>query len=340
MYALGLLLGLLVVFPCVLLYFLFIRAVDRYEPEPLWLLALLFAWGAVGASLTSIVGGLLGQGALMVAFDLGHDDPLLQASTATFVAPLVEETTKGLALLALLLASALGYRELDGPLDGAIFGGVVGLGFTLAEDSLYLAQALSEGGAGAFGATFVVRTVLAGLGHASFTAVAGLGVGLAVTAREPVLKVVLPVAGWMGAVSLHFVHNLLVTFLLAEGLGLLVKLALFWFFDLLFFLLVVALVLRDRRLVRGGLADEVGTLLDQRELDRATSLWMLLPLWNFFQLSATRAGYRASRRKQLDLVELAFLKERRRRGEGGLEAAERQLRERVNTATDAGVTLS
>ncbi len=340
MYALGLLLGLLVVFPCVLVYFLFIRAVDRYEPEPLWLLVLLFGWGAVGASLTSVAGGLLGRGALMVAFDLGHDDPLLQASTATFVAPLVEESTKGFALLVLLLAAALGYRELDGPLDGAIFGGVVGLGFTLAEDTLYLAQALEEGGAGAFGATFVVRTVLAGLGHASFTAVTGLGVGLAAATREPVLKVVLPAAGWMGAVGLHFVHNLLVTFLLAEGLGLLVKLVFFWLFDLLFFVLVVALVIRDRHLVRSGLADEVGTLLDQRELDRATSFWMLLPLWNFFQLSATRAGYRASRRKQLDLVELAFLKRRRRWGEGGLEGEEAQLRERVHAATDAGVTLS
>jgi hypothetical protein len=67
---------------------------------------------------------------------------------------------------------------------------------------------------------------------------------------------------------------------------------------------------------------------------------MLLPLWNFFQLSATRVGYRASRRKQLDLVELAFLKQRRRRGEGRLEGEEAQLRERVHAATDAGVRVS
>jgi len=340
MYALGLLLGLLVVFPCVLVYVLFIRAVDRYEPEPLWLLALLFGWGALGASLTSIVGGLLGQGALMVAFGLGQSDPLLQASTATFVAPVVEESTKGFALLLLLVASAAGFRELDGPLDGAIFGGVVGLGFTLSEDSLYLAQAMVDGGAGAFGSTFLLRTVLAGLGHASFTAVTGLGVGLAAATRERVLKIVLPIAGWMGAVGLHFVHNLLVTFFLDEGLGVLVKLVLFWLFDLVFFALLVALVLRDRQLVRTGLADEVDTLLDQRELDRVTSLRMLVPLWNFFQLSASRAGYRASRRKQLDLVELAFLKQRRRRGEAGTEATEQELRQRVIVASRAGVKLS
>jgi protease PrsW len=339
MYLLGLLLGVLAVLPCVLAYFLFIRAADRYEPEPLWLLLLMLAWGAFGASLTAIVGDALGAGALQLALDLGADDPMLQASTATFVAPLVEESTKGIALVVLLLAAAIGYRELDGPLDGAIYGGVIGLGFTLAEDSLYLGQAMAEGGAGAFGATFFFRTLLAGLGHASFTAVTGLGVGLAAASREPLLKLVLPLAGWMGAVGLHFVHNLLCTFLLAEGVGVVVKLLLFWLFDLLFFLLVVALVLRDRYLVRNGLADEVGVLLDRRELDRVTSLWMLLPLWNWLDLLGSRAGYLASRRKQLDLVELGFLEQRRARGEPGLDAAGWELRERIERATRAGVTL-
>ncbi len=335
----GLLVGALLVSPCVLVYFLFIRGVDRYEPEPLWLLLLTFAWGAFGASVMSMVGDAVGAGALAVALDLGQGDPMLEASTATFVAPVVEETTKGLALLLLLLAAAAGFRELDGPLDGAIYGGMVGLGFTLAEDTLYLGRAMADGGLGALGATFVFRTVLAGLGHASFTAVLGLGVGAAATVRPVVLKLALPLAGWVGAVGLHFVHNLLVTFLLAEGLGFVAKLLLFWLFDLLFFVLVVALVARDRAIVRTGLAEEIGRLLDQPELERTTSWWMLVPLWNFFSLSQSRSGYAPSRRKQLDLVELAFLKHRRARGEAGLEPAEQALRQRIWDARRAGVVL-
>ena len=171
------------------------------------------------------------------------------------------------------------------------------------------------------------------------TAILGLGVGAAATVRPVVLKLALPLAGWVGAVGLHFVHNLLVTFLLAEGLGFVAKLLLFWFFDLLFFVLVVALVARDRAIVRTGLAEEIGRLLDQPELERTTSWWMLVPLWNFFSLSQSRSGYAPSRRKQLDLVELAFLKHRRARGEAGLEPAEQALRQRIWDARRAGVVL-
>ena len=42
-----------------------------------------------------------------------------------------EETFKGVGVTLIALASALGLRELDGPLDGAIYGGVVGLGSPL-----------------------------------------------------------------------------------------------------------------------------------------------------------------------------------------------------------------
>jgi hypothetical protein len=240
----------------------------------------------------------------------------------------------------LWLASMLWLKELDGPLDGVVFGGVVGLGFTLTEDVLYLASAMTEQGFGAFGAVFVIRTVLAGLGHATFTAVTGLGIGLAVESRHLFLKIGLPLLGWGGAIFLHSVHNFLVTFLFAEGLGLLVKLLLFWLIDALFFALLVGLVIRDRSIVRGELLDEVGRALSARELSQMTSWWMLLPGWNWLNLLSTPVGYSRCRRKQLTLVELAFLKHRQRRGESGLEERERSLRETIASAADAGVFLA
>ncbi len=51
----------------------------------------------------------------------------------------------------------------------------------------------------------------------------GLGVGVAAESRSSALKFFAPIAGWLAAVGLHFVHNFLVTFLYDGGLGLLAK---------------------------------------------------------------------------------------------------------------------
>ena len=85
------LLALVIVAPTVFFYFLIIRGSDRYEPEPLWLLSLAFFWGAVVSTLTAIVGNEVGEGALRASLGAGQAS-LVDASTASFVAPLVEET--------------------------------------------------------------------------------------------------------------------------------------------------------------------------------------------------------------------------------------------------------
>jgi hypothetical protein len=186
---------------------------------------------------------------------------------------------------------------------------------------------------------FIMRTVMAGLGHASFTAMTGLGVGIANETRNPLIKIIAPIGGWMCAAGLHFLHNLLVTFLMDGGVGLVMKYLVFWTFDILFFVLLYALAVRDRSIVMRGLVDEVGRLLHPRELQRTTSYKMFLPLWNVFALMKSPQGYWPSRRKQLDLVELAMVKNRRRRGESGsgLDAREQKLRAEIAQANQAGV---
>ena len=169
----------------------------------------------------------------------------------------------------------------------------------------------------------------------------GLGVGVATETRSPLLKLLAPIAGWMAAAGLHFVHNFLVTFLYDGGLGLGLKFLVFWTFDLLFFVLVISLAVRDRSIVIRGLIDEVGRLLHPKELARTASHWMLVPFWNFMSLTGSPGGYSASRKKQLALIELAFLKRRRARGESGLgiDRTESELRARVNRANAAGVFI-
>jgi hypothetical protein len=68
---------------------------------------------------------------------------------------------------------------------------------------------------------------------------------------------------------------------------------------------------------------------------------MLFPLWNFFSLMNSPKGYGEARKKQLALVELSFLKHRRRRGERGaeLDVREQELRQRIHVANQAGVFI-
>jgi len=139
-------LAFLVIAPTVFVYFLIIKGMDRYEPEPIWLLTAVFFWGAVVATLISIVMNGVGEGFLSAALSAPENSQLVQSSTASFVAPLVEETAKGSGLLLLWLLSSVWLHEVDGPLDGAIYGGVIGLGFTLTEDVLYVGGAASQGG--------------------------------------------------------------------------------------------------------------------------------------------------------------------------------------------------
>jgi RsiW-degrading membrane proteinase PrsW (M82 family) len=334
------LLALSIVAPTVFLYFLILKGSDRYEPEPFWLLTLAFFWGAVVSTLTALVINQLGEGAISATLGPGQA-ALVDASTASFVAPLAEESTKGFGLLVLWAISALWVREIDGALDGAIYGGVIGLGFTMTEDVLYIASAGAQLGSEGFFQVFILRTVMGGLGHASFTAMTGLGIGIACETSSGLVKLIAPIGGWGAAVGLHFLHNYLVTFLYAGGSGLIAKLLIFWVFNSIFFLVILSLAVRDRSIVLRGLVDEAGKLLHPRELQRTTSYWMLVPLWNFFSLMSSPRGYGESRRKQLDLIELSFLKQRRRRGERGkhLDEREAELRFRIMQANQAGVFI-
>src|SRR5688572_18423950 len=124
-------------------------------------------------------------------------------------APIFEETFKGIGVSLIALASWLGLRELDGPLDGVIYGGVVGLGFTLTEDILYVSNQFQTSGTIGFVSLLFLRTVLLGLSHCTFTACTGLGFGIAAEAKTLGGKIVAPIVGFLCAMAMHAMHNLL-----------------------------------------------------------------------------------------------------------------------------------
>jgi hypothetical protein len=123
--------------------------------------------------------------------------------------------------------------------------------------------------------------------------------------------------------------------------GLVLMILVSWVIDILFFVLLWMLVARDRRIVIRELLGEVGPTLHPDEL-RLVSSYFALGWRNWSTLfSLGWHVFRARRGKQLALVELAFVKNRRRRGETGRDLDEREhgLRTQIATYNRAGVYI-
>lgn len=229
---------------------------DRYEKEPLGLLIAAFLWGAVPAVIFSLIAELVLDIPIsyFVVSPAAYD--LVGAAVA---APLTEEIFKGAALLLLFIFFR---REIDSPLDGIIYGGLVGFGFAAVENVLYFSSALVESGPGGVIQLALLRAFAFGLNHALFTSLTGLGLALACTLPNRLLKIGAPVAGLLAGITAHAVHNGSVTLgaelcwpcviaFLADWGGVLVLLA-----------VIVWASLREQRWIVVYLADEVerGTL--------------------------------------------------------------------------------
>ncbi len=335
----GLMLGVVFVSPFVISYALFIRWIDRFEPEPWWLLIGAFLWGALFATVGGGLSSAVGEGVAMAVTGAPENAEGIQAFGATVLAPVFEEGFKGLGVAIIAAISAMGVKELDGPLDGAIYGGMVGLGFTLTEDTLYVASAYAEKGLAGFVGLLFLRTVLLGLSHCTFTACTGLGFGIAVESRSWFVKIMAPLAGYGAAMTMHAMHNALPTFFHAEGTVVMILIS--WLIDFLFFVLLACLVVRDRAIVIRELLPEVGALLHPQELKLVTT-YFALGWKNWMSLFAQGwSHFRRRRKKQLALVEIAFIKNRRRRGERGrsLDVKEARLRWDVAVLNRMGVWI-
>jgi RsiW-degrading membrane proteinase PrsW (M82 family) len=209
---LGLLLSVTAASIPALIYATIVLRLDRYEAEPLRAVLACFAWGAVGAVLFSLATGLLFQFA--VEEMLGAQ--VAEAASVVIGAPLVEESFKGIAVVAVLIFAR---DEIDSTLDGLVYGALVGVGFAMTENILYFGQAYLEGGLGEFGTLVLSRAVLGGFGHPAYTAITGAAIGWSRGRYgRGVARVIVPILGWALAVILHFVWNggLVLTSVLAD----------------------------------------------------------------------------------------------------------------------------
>lgn len=182
------------------IYVVFLWWLDRYEKEPFWLLAFAFLWGAIPANVFAlIINTALGIPLYVVA---GKE--LGRLGTASLVAPVVEESVKGLALLILVL---LFRKEFDNVLDGIIYGGMIGFGFAMTEDFDYFVRGYASGGWEGMWVIILLRPTLFGVSHAVFTSVTGAGIGLARLSPKWSTRLLVVPAAWAGAVFLHALNN-------------------------------------------------------------------------------------------------------------------------------------
>ncbi|GAA1468574.1 PrsW family intramembrane metalloprotease [Microbacterium thalassium] len=177
-----------------------VRIVDRWEPEPIGLLILAVAWGAVAA-----VGIALGVDLLLAVMFGQSSSTAAEVLSAVVQAPVVEEVGKGLGLLVIL---AVGRRAFDGPVDGIVYGALIGAGFAFTENIQYFAISLIDGGVADVSVTFFMRGILSPFAHVMFTSVTGFAVGLAVRRGASVGGALGPWAvGLAGAIALHALWN-------------------------------------------------------------------------------------------------------------------------------------
>ncbi len=292
-------LALLLAVAPVPVYLAVVLFIDRYEPEPLRMIALTFLYGATIAAFAAVILNTLGQ--VVVADQLGTD--VAEIYGYSISAPVVEEGAKGIILFGIYVAYR---REFNGVIDGIVYAALVGLGFAMTENVLYYGRGAAEEGVVGAVATFVVRGLLSPFAHPLFTAMTGIGLGIAATTSSRTLRVAAPLVGLGAAMALHSLWNTSAGSGLFLGVYVLIMVPVFAGLGV-----VVVLALRREgrvieRQLQGTLPPaEVRALASLRERRR-------------WRREAARRGGRDAKRRMADLqrtaAEIAFQRQQVERG--------------------------
>ncbi|QOX82491.1 PrsW family intramembrane metalloprotease [Nanchangia anserum] len=215
-----------------------------------------------------------------------------EALTASVVAPVVEETLKGIGVVIVMLARR---RSVTSPLDGVVIAGLVGAGFAFTENILYFLNAGDE-----ILVVFILRAILSPFCHSMFTSLIGLAMAIALTRlrRRRAWMGTVPV-GWASAVVLHSLWNGLASF--TEG-SFVRSYVLFWLpFFFGWFLIISLSAAKQRRWIRAGLqAFAEAGWLHPGEVEMVTSL-----TWRRFAKRRARAVSRRAARAMRDFQHAA-----------------------------------
>ncbi|WP_184535530.1 PrsW family intramembrane metalloprotease [Micromonospora polyrhachis] len=290
---------------------------DRYEPEPMKYLVFCFAWGAFVSTAASLnVNGW--------AASLFSDWGLPDALVAVLVAPFIEELTKTLGPILLLIFRR---REWSGITDGLVYCGLSAVGFAMVENILYLGGHGYAAGAEQYGPAtgaqqvfliFIMRILLSGFAHPLFTSMAGVGLGIAARSADRRVRFLAPVAGLLLAMMLHGTWNLVPSLVQATGEALILLYGYIGLMVPIFFGMVgLAIWLRgwEGRLVERTLPDYVHAgWLTPPEVASLASLGRRHSARRWARRVAGDAGAKAMQGYQLAATRLALLRDGLRRG--------------------------
>ncbi|MGV9770233.1 PrsW family intramembrane metalloprotease [Microbacterium sp. NPDC003461] len=248
--------------------------IDRWEPEPRSLIIFALAWGAIAAiALTLLTIPVLDA----IAGAWGMDPFLAEILSIILRAPLLEE---GWKLLGILLVLWMARNAFDGPVDGIVYGMLIGAGFAFTENIQYFVIALYTGGFEGVAHNFFMRGVLSPFAHAMFTGAIGLMIGLARRGGRSVPLFAL--LGYGLGVALHMLWNAsaVLDIFLPNSFYTLYALV-----EVPIFLLFIGCIVRLRR--------EEMRLTRERLGEYAGAGWFT---WQEVDMLATAAGRRAGRR--------------------------------------------
>jgi len=174
--------------------------IDNWEPEPKGLIVFALAWGAFASiGLTTLFLFLFDY----LALEVMAIDPATHDVIATVVrAPLLEEACKMVGVFVIILIAR---HTIDGPIDGLVYGALIGAGFAFTENIQYFFVYGTSQGLDATLSIFFMRGILSPFAHAMFTGVFGLLVGLALRNRRNVALYAL--IGYVAGVALHALWN-------------------------------------------------------------------------------------------------------------------------------------
>jgi RsiW-degrading membrane proteinase PrsW (M82 family) len=292
---------------------------DRYEPEPVRYLAFCFGWGACVATAVALL-------ANTKAADLFEHLGLPSSMVAVLVAPFVEESMKALGPILLF---AVRRQTFSGLIDGLVYCGLSATGFAMVENILYLggygyAANADEGGAlagaGAVVGVFFGRILMSGFAHPLFTAMTGIGLGVAARSGDRRVRWLAPIAGLIVAMMLHGTWNLMST-VAVEAKQMLVLLYGYFSVMMPIFLGMVGFALWLRG-AEGRLTERVVGEYVRRgwfSPPEAASLGTVgrrLSARRWAKRVAGDAGAKAMRAYQFDATRLALLRDGMRRGIG------------------------
>ncbi len=183
---------------------------DRYEPEPLSWIVLVYLLGIAVTIPVALIEGVMAE--VLPAFLI-----------VVIVAPIVEETGKYLVVRKTVYKSV----EFDEPVDGIIYAAAAGLGFATFENVLYVFSALGTSLVLAI-ETGLVRAILSVPGHVLFSAMWGYSLGKARFMPQEKRRGVIA-AGLILAMASHSLFNLLLYDAIGFAILLLVLVPLLWY---------------------------------------------------------------------------------------------------------------